>query len=310
MQKALRKGERDMNLLITGAWQQADVYLKLIQQMGHQTCFLQYEKEILPCDYEWVEGIIGNGIFLTHPIEKFANLKYIQLTSAGFDRVPMEEVKRRGIRIHNARGVYSAPMAEYAVAGVLSLYKKQKFFLEKQKEHIWEKKRNLKELGGRKICILGCGSVGTACAVRFQAFGCIVEGIDIAVKTHESFSCIYPLKDIKEVLAQADVVIVTLPLTDETRHMFDKEMFCAMKPDSVIVNIARGALIDTEALTDALKDKLYGAVLDVFEEEPLGESPLWEMENVIITPHNSFVGDCNGERMSKIIIENLEKYCI
>lgn len=297
-----------MNLLITGAWQEAKKYIETIEQMGHQVQFLQFEKDELPCDYEWVEGIIGNGIFLSHPIEKFSNLKYIQLTSAGFDRVPMDYVRAHEIKINNARGVYSAPMAEYAVAGVLQLYKQSRFFTENQKSHKWEKKRDLRELGGQNVCILGCGSVGTECAKRFEAFGCIVWGIDTKVRKHEKFFCVYHLDDVKEVLAKSDIVILTLPLTDETYHLFNKEMFSAMKPGAVVVNIARGALVDTEALSEALEDRLGGAVLDVFEEEPLSEnSPLWDMENVVITPHNSFVGGGNNRRMSNVIMKNLEK---
>ena len=84
-----------MNLLITGAWKQAKEYIPLIESKGHQVRFLQYEKDELPCEYEWVEGIIGNGIFLSHPIERFSNLRYIQLTSAGFDRVPIHCGERR-----------------------------------------------------------------------------------------------------------------------------------------------------------------------------------------------------------------------
>lgn len=297
-----------MNLLITGAWQEAKKYIETIEQMGHQVQFLQFEKDELPCEYEWVEGIIGNGIFLSHPIEKFSNLKYIQLTSAGFDRVPMDYVREHKIKINNARGVYSAPMAEYAVAGVLSLYKGQRFFIENQKAHNWEKKRDLKELSGRNVCILGCGSVGSECAKRFEAFGCEVYGVDIAVREIEHFTKVYHLCDMKEALSQADIVVITLPLTDETYHMFDEELFAAMKPGAVLVNIARGGLIDAEAMVEALKNKLGGAVLDVFKEEPLKEdSPLWDMENVIITPHNSFVGDGNNRRMSNVILKNLEK---
>lgn len=297
-----------MNLLITGAWQEAKEYIKKIEELGHQVQFLQFEKDELPCAYDWVEGIIGNGIFLSHPIEMFTNLRYIQLTSAGFDRVPMDYVAEHDIQINNARGVYSAPMAEYAVAGVLSLYKSQRFFAEKQKEHKWEKKRDLKELGGQKVCILGCGSVGAECAKRFDAFGCMVWGIDTKVREHENFLCVYHLNDLKEVLLKSDIVIITLPLTSETYHMFNDEMFDTMKPGAVIVNIARGALVDTDAMIMALQNKLGGAVLDVFEEEPLSEnSPLWDMENVVITPHNSFVGSGNNSRMSNVIIDNLRR---
>ena len=297
-----------MNLLVTGAWQEAKKYIETIEQMGHQVQFLQFEKDELPCEYEWVEGIIGNGIFLSHPIEKFINLKYIQLTSAGFDRVPMDYVKKHKIVINNARGVYSTPMAEYTVSGVLQLYKQSRFFMENQKIHKWEKKRDLKELGGQNVCILGCGSVGSECAKRFEAFGCVVAGVDIVVREIEHFTKVYHLSEVKEVLSKSDIVIITLPLTDETYHMFDEELLVAMKPGAVLVNIARGALVDTDALIEALNEKLCGAVLDVFEEEPLKEdSPLWDMENVIITPHNSFVGDGNNRRMSNVILKNLEK---
>lgn len=294
-----------MNLLVTGAWQQAKEYTSKLEEQGHLVQFLQFEKDALPCGYEWVEGIIGNGIFLSHPIEKFTNLKYIQLTSAGFDRVPMDYVKNHGITINNARGVYSVPMAEYAIAGVLSLYKEQRFFAHKQMEHAWEKKRDLRELSDRKVCILGCGSVGSECAKRFEAFGCRVVGIDIVIREIPHFSCVYHLDEMKEVLSDVDIAVITLPLTGATYHIFNRDMLDVMKPGAVVVNIARGALVDTDALIDALNNKLGGAVLDVFEEEPLGESPLWDMKNVIITPHNSFVGSGNNIRMSNVIMKNI-----
>ncbi len=297
-----------MNLLITGAWKQAKDYIPQIEKK-HKVEFLQQEKENLPCEPSWVEGIIGNGIFLSHPIEEFTNLQYIQLTSAGFDRVPMAYVKEKGIKINNARGVYSIPMAEYALSGVLALYKKQKFFSKNQKARRWEKERNLLELYGKKVCILGCGSVGTECAMRFEAMGCMVYGIDPVVREHRSFFSIYHTDDLKYVLEKSDVVIITLPLTEETRGMFDADVLGAVKTGAVLVNIARGALIKTEALIDELKSGRISAVLDVFEEEPLKEdSELWNMDNVIITPHNSFVGEGNGKRMSDVIIKNLEEY--
>ena len=297
-----------MNLLITGAWQQAKDYIPQIEKK-HKVVFLQQEKENLPCDPSWVEGIIGNGIFLSHPIEEFINLHYIQLTSAGFDRVPMGYVKKKSIKINNARGVYSIPMAEYALSGVLALYKKQRFFTENQKARRWEKERNILELYGKKVCILGCGSVGTECAMRFEAMGCTVYGIDPVVREHEHFFCIYHTDDLKNALSTSDVVIITLPLTEKTRHMFGKELLEAIKDDAVLVNIARGALIDTESLLAELKSGRINAVLDVFEEEPLAEeNELWELNNVVITPHNSFVGTGNGKRMSDVIMRNLKEY--
>lgn len=295
-----------MNLLITGAWSDAGKYIEYLEQQGNCVEFLQFEKEEFPCAYEWVEGVICNGLFLTHPIEKFVNLKYIQLTSAGFDRVPMEYVKEHQIEIHNARGVYSIPMAEFAVFGVLEIYKQSKFFLHNQMEHNWEKHRELLELFGKKVCILGCGNVGTECAKRFKAFGCEIVGIDLYTRSDENYHIILGLKELENVLPDSDVIILTLPLTEETEHLINDEKFKLMKEGAVLVNIARGGVVDTNALIKALS-RLRGAVIDVFEEEPLGlDSPLWDMENVIVTPHNSFVGDGNGERLSELIVESLK----
>lgn len=118
------------------------------------------------------------NIFVTS-IEKFKNLRYIQLTSAGYDRVPLDYVKEHQIEIHNARGVYSIPMAEFAISGVLQLYKQARFFDNNQKNHQWIKHRGLLELNEKTVCIVGCGSVGTECAKHFAAFGCQVVGIDL-----------------------------------------------------------------------------------------------------------------------------------
>ena len=298
-----------MNLLVTGAFDWTEKELNMLRAIGHKVVFMQQEKTPLPCDAAWVEGIIGNGIFLSHSIEQFTSLRYIQLTSAGFDRVPMDYVKQHGIEIHNARGVYSIPMAEFAVSGVLQLYKQSGYFHENQKAHKWEKHRGLLELFGKNVCIVGCGSVGTECAKRFKAFGCSVTGVDVKPYQNKVYDTMLPLDSLDNVLTNADVTILTLPLTEETRHFINADRFAAMKRGAVLVNIARGAIIDTNALITALNTHLGGAILDVFEEEPLDEhSPLWDMENVILTPHNSFVGDGNHERLFNLILKNLNKY--
>lgn len=294
-----------MNLLLTGAWAGAKENIGTLEAMGHAVQFIQFEKDPLPCDPSWVEGIVCNGLFLNHPIEQFTNLRYIQVTSAGLDRVPMDYVTAHGIEIRNARGVYSVPMAEFAVAGVLNLYKQMRFFGENQKAHRWEKHRGLMELARKTVCIAGCGSVGTECAKRFAAFGCTVTGVDLYPRVDPAYAEMVHLKELDCMLQEADILILTLPLTEETRNMIDARRLSLLKENAVLVNIARGGVIDSQALEKALPN-LGGAVLDVFETEPLGEdSPLWDMENVIVTPHNSFVGEGNGERLSKVILENL-----
>ena len=299
-----------MNLLVTGAWQSANENLSRLEQLGHHIVFMQYENDELPCDYEWVEGVICNGIFLSHPIEKFTNLRYIQLTSAGFDRVPMDYVKEKNIEIHNARGVYSIPMAEFAICGVLDLYKQSRFFTENQKNHKWEKHRGLLELFGKTVLIVGCGSVGTECAKRFKAFGCEVIGVDLFPREDSLYNEMLPLYKLDEALQQADIIVLTLPLTEQTKHLMNSERFNHLKNTAVLVNIARGAIVDTTALLNHI-DRLAGAVLDVFEEEPLSEySPLWDKQNIILTPHNSFVGEGNSKRLSANILSNLQSYSV
>lgn len=294
-----------MNLLVTGAWADAKAHISELEAMGHTVYFLQFEKDKLPCEYAWVEGVICNGLFLSHPIERFTNLRYIQLTSAGFDRIDMDYVKAHGIEIHNARGVYSIPMAEFAVCGVLQLYKQAAFFRENQKRHLWEKHRGLLELSGKKVLIVGCGSVGNECAKRFAAFGCEVIGIDLYPREDSLYSIMLPMDELDNALGEADVIILTLPLTEQTKYLINDNRLSLLKSTAVLVNIARGAIVDTEALINHLGN-LGGVVLDVFEEEPLSEdSPLWDKENVILTSHNSFVSEGNGERLNKVIIANL-----
>ena len=295
-----------MNLLVTGAFSCTKEQIEHIESIGHKVIFMQQEKDELPCDYSIIDGIIGNGIFLYHPIENFSSLKFIQLTSAGFDRVPMDYIKKNNISIYNARGVYSIPMAEFALTGVLNLYKKMEFFSQNQKHHIWEKNRGVQELFGKNVLIVGAGNVGNECAKRFTAMGCAVFGCDLYPVKTENFFDVLPLDKLNTLLSKADIVVLTLPLTTETKHLFSKAKFESMKYGAVLVNIARGAVINTDDLIEALKTNLGGAVLDVFETEPLdSNSPLWDMENVIITPHNSFVGEGNGKRLFECVYKNL-----
>lgn len=299
-----------MNLLITGAWNGAQEHIPALEEMGHSVAFLQQERDDLPCDAAWVEGVICNGLFLYHPIESLPNLRFLQLTSAGFDRVPMDYIREHGIEIRNARGVYSVPIAEFAVCGVLQLYKQAAFFRENQKVHRWEKHRGLRELSDKKVCIVGCGSVGSECAKRFAAFGCRVTGIATENRQQELFDEVLSLGEMDLALPDADIVVLAIPLTEKTAGLIDADALAKMKLDAILVNIARGSLVNEVALTEALKDhRIGGAVLDVFEDEPLSEdSPLWDMENVIVTPHNSFVGEGNGNRLAETIMNSLLRH--
>lgn len=298
-----------MFLLVTGALKCSEKFLQDLQSLNYRVAFLQNESDALPCDYSDVEAVICNGLFLYHSIEKFTNLKYIQLTSAGFDRVPMEYVSKHGIKIYNARGVYSIPMAEFAVCGVLDIYKQSRFFANNQSKHLWDKHRDLLELCGKTVCIIGCGNVGYECAKRFSAFGTTVVGVDIARPTLEIYDHFFNFDNITEAIKISDIIVLTLPLTDKTKNIFDNKMFENFKKNSILVNISRGAIVNQFDLISALQNgQLAGAVLDVFETEPLcADSPIWDMQNVILTPHNSFVGEGNNDRLYKVILDNLRR---
>lgn len=296
-------------LLITGALGYNRSFFDELERCGYDILYVKDERSSMPIEAYEAEAIICNGLFLYHPIEKFKNLKFIQLTSAGFDRVPMDYAEEHGIKVYNARGVYGVPMAEFVLAGILGLYKNSRFFYNNQHKCEWVKDRGLLEIYGKNVLIVGAGNIGGECAKRLSAFGAHVVGVDLYPREDADYDRISPLSEIAGELSVADIVILTLPLTEETRGLFDKTLISRMKQGAILANIARGAVIDTAALVSALScGHLGGAVLDVFDEEPLPkESPLWKMENVILTPHNSFVGDGNAERLQKIILENINR---
>lgn len=299
-----------MKLLMTGAFNCTAEQKLNIEKLGCEVMFQQMENESLSQEMFTADGVICNGLFLHNDLDKFPNLKFVQLTSAGLDRVPVEKMNEKGIVLHNARGVYSTPMAEWALTGVLTLYKHINNFYDNQKNHKWVKDRNVKELSGSTICIVGCGSVGTECAKMFKPSAKEIIAVDIVKPTSDLFDNYYTINNVSKAVKNADVVILTLPLTDETRNMFNKDLFSQFKSDAILVNISRGAVVNEDDLINALKNgKIGGAVLDVFNTEPLDEnSELWNMENVIITPHNSFVSQKNNERLFNLVYNNLNTY--
>lgn len=299
-----------MRLLLTGAFQYKPEQIKSLEQLGCEVVFLQQEADSLPIAPREIEATVCNGLFLHHLIDDFTSLNYIQLTSAGFDRVPLEEIKRRGITINNARGVYSIPMAEWALTRILEHYKHLPFFNANQKNAVWEKDRSLQELNGSKAAIVGAGNIGQEVAKRLTAFGVSVVGFDVFLGDRPYFDSVHHVDALLSEVSEYDIIVLTAPLTDETRHMISSVILKAMKQDAILVNIARGGLIDTDALIEVLnlRTDLFAA-LDVFEEEPLpAESPLWKLPNVALSPHNSFVSSGNNERMFNVIYNNLKVY--
>lgn len=298
-----------MIALLTGAYQYTKPQFAALRALGLEVVWMREESGALPEHADQAEVAVCNGLFLHHKLTEFPHLRCVQLTSAGLDRVPVAEMRGKGIALYNARGVYSVPMAEFVLWGVLSLCKHANFFYANQKARVWEKDRTLSELAGKKVLVVGFGSVGAACAKRFRAFDATVLAADLQ-KPSGGFDVFYSMERLPEALSHADVIVLTLPLTEETRGMFGETLLKSCKKGAVLVNVARGALVDAAALSKALQSgDLGGAVLDVFETEPLpAESPLWDLPNVLITPHNSFVSEQNRDRLFSVILENLQAF--
>ncbi|MEQ8155649.1 MAG: NAD(P)-dependent oxidoreductase [Clostridiaceae bacterium] len=296
-----------MNLLITGAFNWKEEQIKALSECGYKIFYIEKEDADLCLDVSMIDAVVCNYLFVHHDIGLFKNLKIVQLLSAGLDRIPIDYVNEHNIKVYNARGVYSIPMAEFAICGVLQLYKKSHFFARNQKHHHWEKNRELEELTDKTVCIIGTGSIGVEVAKRFNAFTENVIGVDLNPQSNALFKKIYPIDQLNNVISTSDIVILTLPLNNNTYGMFDETRFSYFKKKSILVNISRGGLVSEKALLKELDTNIAGAVLDVFEEEPMNkENPLWDRDNVIITPHNSFVSNKNNERMWKLILENMK----
>lgn len=296
-----------MELLLTGAYKFNENQIEEIKKLGYNLTFIQDERLPISIEVEKIEAVVCNGLFLYNDIRKFTNLKHIQLTSAGLDRVPLDYIKEKKINLYNAKGVYSIPMAEWAVLKILEIYKSSNFFRVNQENKIWQKKRDLLELTDKVVTIVGCGSVGLEVAKRLKGFGTRIYGVGRRKIESPYIDESFILSELDDVLRKSDIVILSIALTEQTKYLFDKQRLECMKDNAVLVNISRGAVIKEDDLEELIDSgKFMGVALDVMEHEPLSlESKLWNNERVIITPHNSFVSDKTSERLFEVIKKNL-----
>ncbi len=302
-----------MKLLLTGAYNYTEEQLKHLAGLGYQITLLPDERIPDGLDAVNFEVVVCNNLFRHIEIATFKNLKFIQLTSVGTDRIPMDYITKKGIKLETARGVYSIPIAEWVILKILELYKNSRYFFHSQQSHTWIKERNLTELSDKTAAIIGYGSIGIETAKRLKAFNVNIIAVDSRKPCTEEMNWVTELQspeNLDTVLSQSDIVVLTLPLTEQTRHLINRQRLNAMKANAVLVNVSRGAIINEQALIKVLKqDKFLGVALDVFEEEPLPESsPLWDFERVLVTPHNAFVSDKNHRRLFNRILKNLSEY--
>lgn len=295
-----------MKTLVTGALGATEEELNMLRSAGLDITIHPDERQ--PVDHpDQYETVICNGLFLHNDISAFTNLRYVQLTSTGYDRVPLDYIQAHGIQIYNASGVYSVPMAEWTIMRILELYKNAARLFTNQAAHMWEKDRSWQELTGKTACIIGFGAYGQQVAKRLKAFDVQILAVNRTMKASPFVDGFYPLEQLDFCLSQADIVILAIALTDKTRNLLSKKRIAAIKPGAILINAARGGLIDEAALAEALKSGyIAGAALDVFANEPLSkDSPLWNTDTVLISPHNSFVGANNHSRLIQCITANL-----
>ena len=216
-----------------------------------------------------------------------------------------------GVAVTNSRGINSITIAEYVMNMMLNVVRNQAAFYKAYQEKRWDMVTRLDELAGKSLGILGMGMVGRETAKRAKAFDMLVYGLDRGKVDCEWLDGAFVTAELKEFLAVCDFVVICMPLTEETYHLFSGEVFDWMKETAVFMNVGRGPIVKEEDLIVALRQKkLAGAILDVMETEPLpADSPLWTMDNVMITPH--IAGDRQASympRMMEILCHNLSLY--
>lgn len=216
-------------------------------------------------------------------------VRWVHSLSAGVEKLLTPEFVASPVQLTNARGVFKRPLAEFVVLGMLYFYKHVHRLVESQREHKWDDFL-VDWLPGKVMGVVGYGEIGRECALLAKALGVKIH----ATRRKPELSAndpildrVFPTAELHDMLKEVDVVVAAAPLTPETRHMLSGPEFEVMKPSALVMNVGRGPVIDEAALIRALVEKcVAGAALDVFEQEPLAsDSPLWDMENVLISPH-------------------------
>ena len=259
-------------------------------------------------DVNTADVLVTYNPFERLDISKMKNLQYIQTTSVGIDQLPKEEVLKRNIKIANNRGGYSVPIGESIVLYILEIYKNSAKFFKQQQNKEWKMDFSLSELYGKRVGFLGTGTISSEAAKRLKAFGVEIWGVNTDGSSKKYFDKCFAAEDMNIVFEECDIVVVAMPSTKSTDGIVNKDMFKLMKDGSVFINVGRGNTVNQKDLEECV-EKFRGVALDVFESEPLNkDNKLWECENVIVTPHNSWVSDKNKERTFNMVYNNLKHY--
>jgi phosphoglycerate dehydrogenase-like enzyme len=242
-----------------------------------------------------------------------SQIEFLQLPSVGFEQYVGRGLENEPrLRIANAQGVFSIAAAEHFLAMMFGLARRLHKHVEDKLNRRWRRQQEYWEITGSTVCIVGMGGIGTEIARRCSGIGMKVVGVARHPENVSSHHLIdlFTMEDIQAAVEHADHVVACIPASDENRHLFDAFLFASMKPGACFYNLARGSLVDEDALLSALvSEHLRGAGLDVFQEEPLPrEHPLWSQENVIITPHAAGRSVNEHDRICDLFVDNLKRF--
>lgn len=241
------------------------------------------------------------GAVLTELWRDFRNVRWIHALAAGVEYLPFDLLRRSEVVVTNSRGIFADALGEFAIAAMLWFAKDLRKLVRNQEARRWEP-YTVERLEGKTVGIIGYGGIGHAVGRRAVALGMNV----LTVRRRQEFG----EPTIEEVLAQSDYVVVSAPLTPATHRMISAARFAVMKPSAVFINLGRGGTVDQAALVDALREpRIRGAALDVFEVEPLPpDDPLWQLDNVLLSPHTADHASDSLERAMRFFIENLRRF--
>jgi phosphoglycerate dehydrogenase-like enzyme len=267
-------------------------------------------KRIGEADVLVISGLWHNGL-----LDRAKRLRFIQAIGAGTDQFPRDELAKRGIRLASARGVNARAVAEHAMALILALSRRLPEARDNQTRRVWRQmigdlSQREDELAGKTLLIVGLGDIGGRLARLAKAFDMRVVGLRRnPAAGGGAADAVHGMGELKSLLPEADFVVLSCPLTPETEGLIDADALAQMKPSAHLVNVARGRVVDEAALVEALSARrIAGAALDVTVEEPLmPTSPLWGMEQVLITPHTAGETRRYEDNVIEILRDNLER---
>ncbi|MCQ4332004.1 D-2-hydroxyacid dehydrogenase [Natronomonas sp. F2-12] len=240
-----------------------------------------------------------------------ADLEWIHSIQAGVDRFPFDALESTGITLTNSTGIHGDAVGETVAGYMLSFARGLHHYRDNEADHEWDRQDwdVPFTLGEESVCVVGLGTLGRGVAARADALGMDVVGVKRTPIPVDHVGTVYPSGELKTTVAEARFVVVTVPLTDRTEGLIGTAELSAMRSDAVLINVARGRVLDQTALVDALETgTIGGAALDVFETEPLpADSPLWGMENVIVTPHAAAATGAYYRRIATLVRENVRR---